>query len=278
MSYLENIDADQILHPGYKLHGTRTGRLSCEKPALQQIPKSSNKEWNGNSKAAFVARPGFDLWTIDYSQLQFRMTVSYAQQMDLIDIFNDPNRDIFTEMASDMGWLRPDVKTLVYLILFGGGANRAKNAFGLETVEQGAELVNEFHSMYPGIKRIANACSKVARSQGYVEYWTGRRRHFYPSRNFEPKYYRAFNAVIQGGEAEIMKRAMIALQEEVCDENCRMVLQIHDELAFEITSGQAENYLPRLQQVMERVPEMDFCAFTNTPVKFKTSSGLWGAK
>lgn len=276
-SYLDNMDTSHILHPGYKLHGTRTGRLSCEKPALQQIPKSSDKEWNGNSKSAFVAREGYELWTIDYSQLQFRMAVSVANEEELVNIFNT-DRDIFTEMATQMGWLRADVKTLVYLILFGGGAQRAMDAFGLKTKEEGRQLVDEFHSMYPGIKRIARKCQNAAQAQGYVTYWTGRRRHFKKSfRNPKPAYYRAFNAWIQGGEAEIMKRAMITLQEEVCDEHCRMVLQIHDEIAFEITSGMETKYLPRLQEVMERVPKA-FCEFTGVSVAFPTSAGKWGEK
>jgi DNA polymerase-1 len=274
-AYLEFADENGILHPGYKLHGTKTGRLSCEKPALHQIPKSRSKEWNGHSKSAFVPRTEYKLWTIDYSQLQFRMTCSYAKQYDLIEIFNDDERDIFSEMAKEMGWLRDDVKTLVYLILFGGGATRAMHAFGLATVDQGGALVNEFHSMYPNIKKVARQAQNFAQKFKYVQYWTGRRRHFFGK---DAKYYRAFNAVIQGGEAEIMKRAMIACQEEICNENCNMVLQIHDELAFEIKDGMEDHYLPRLQAVMERIPYQDFCAFTGTPVKFRTQVKPWGEK
>jgi DNA polymerase-1 len=132
--------------------------------------------------------------------------------------------------------------------------------------------------MYPGIKRIARKCQNAAQVQGYVTYWTGRRRHFKKSRfNPKPAYYRAFNAWIQGGEAEIMKRAMITLQEEVCNEDARMVLQIHDEIAFEIHIGMAEEYLPRMQEVMERVPR-EFCAFTGVEVAFPTQAKRWGEK
>lgn len=270
--YMEFKDEKGILHPGYKLHGTRTGRLSCERPALQQIPKSSNKEWNGDLKKAFIERPGYQLWTVDYSQLQFRMTVAYAEERGLIDIFNDPSRDIFTEMARDMGWARADVKTLVYLILFGGGANRAATAFNVSVIK-GKILVEQFHSRYPGIRKVSEQAQRVAKKNGYIKYWTGRRRHFSPG----SAYYRALNAVIQGGEAEIVKRAMIALQEEVCDENCRMVLQIHDEIAFEIREGMEEVYLPRIQKTMETVPQQ-FCDAIGVDVAFKTSVGKWGEK
>lgn len=270
--YMELIDENAILHPGYKLHGTKTGRLSCADPNLQQIPKSSDKEWNGNLKRAFIPRDGYKLWTVDYSQLQYRMTCAYAGQEDLIEIFNDPSRDIFTEQASDMGWLRADVKTLVYLILFGGGANRASVAFGVP-VSQGGELVEEFHSSYPKIKKVSQECQKAAARQGYVKYWTGRRRHFFPG---GAPTYRAFNAVIQGGEAEIMKRAMILLH-PLMNKECRMVLQVHDEIAFEIKEGREDYYLPKIKAVMESAPE-EFCKFVGVNVRFDCQAKPWGEK
>lgn len=272
--YMDLCDEQAILHPGYKLHGTRTGRLSCEQPNLQQIPKSSDKEWNGNLKRAFIPRDGYRLWEFDYSQLQFRMTVAYAKQMDLVDIFNDPERDIFTEMATQMEWERSNVKTLVYLILFGGGANRAMEAFNLKTIGEGRALVNEFHQKYPRIRAISNQAQAAAIAQKHVAYWTGRRRHFFP--NGAPTY-RAFNAVIQGGEAEIMKRAMIALQKNVCDDNCRMVLQIHDAIAFEIKEGMEESYMPRIQKEMEEAPR-EFCEFVGVNIRFTCEGKPWGAK
>jgi len=266
-AYIDLRDGDNVLHPGYKIHGTETGRASCEKPNLQQIPKSSDKEWNGNLKRAFIPRDGFGLWEVDYSQLEFRLTVAYAEQEDLIEVFNDESRDIFTEMATAMDWLRQNVKTLVYLILFGGGANRAKVAFRLDTIEEGRALVEEFHSRYPKIRAISRKAQRLAESRGYVQYWTGRRRHF-PKGS---KFYRAFNSIIQGGEAEIVKRAMIKLDETVCDESCRMVLQVHDSVVFEIAEGKESVYLPRIKEAMEAV-DFDF------GVKFKVDVKKWGEK
>lgn len=266
-AYISLKDSENVLHPGYKIHGTVTGRPSCERPNLQQIPKTTLKEWNGRLKEAFIARTGYKLWTCDYSQLEFRLTCAYAEQEDLIEIFNDPSRDIFSEMAASMQWLRQNVKTLVYLILFGGGAKRAKIAFGLDDVKQGAKIVNEFHRHYPKIRIVSKQAENYARAKGFISYWTGRRRHF-PKGS---KYYRAFNSVIQGGEAEIVKRAMIKLDKEVCDENCRMVLQVHDEIVFEIRDGMEETYLPKIIKVMEQV---DF----NFGVKFKVTASRWGEK
>lgn len=264
--YLHLRDENDVLHPGYKLHGTETGRMSCEKPNLQQIPKSSAKEWNGNLKRAFIPRMGYSLWEFDYSQLEFRLTTAYAEQNDLVEIFNDPSRDIFSEMAEDMRWLRQNVKTLVYLILFGGGGNRARVAFGV-SLDEGKEIVEAFHRRYPGIRKISRKAQNLASSRGYVQYWTGRRRHF-PKGS---KYYRAFNSIIQGGEAEIVKRAMIKLEKDVCDESCRMVLQVHDSVVFEIAEGKENMYSPLIIHAMESV-DFDF------GVKFKVEGKRWGEK
>lgn len=264
-AYCDLRDANNVLHPGYKIHGTETGRMSCEKPNLQQIPKASAKEWNGNLKKAFIPRDGYELWEFDYSQLEFRLTCAYAEQQVLLEVFNDESRDIFSEMAQQMGWERQNVKTLVYLILFGGGANRAKSAFGLKTIEEGKELVEEFHRMYPGIRKVSRQAQNLATARGYVKYWTGRRRHF-PRGS---KYYRAFNSIIQGGEAEIVKRAMIKLAETVCDESCRMVLQVHDSIVFEIAMGHADKYRPKIIEAMEDVEY-------NFGVDFRVDYKQWG--
>ena len=261
-----------ILHPGYKLHGTRTGRLSCADPNLQQIPKSSDKVWNGNLKAAFIPRDGYRLWTVDYSQLQFRMVCAYANEEGLIEIFNDPTRDIFSEMAKDLGWQRDTVKTLVYLTLFGGGAFKAAHAFGI-TVQRAKVILDRFNARYPGIKRVAAEAQRMAKKQGYIRYFTGRRRHF---RAGTP-HYRALNAAIQGGEAEIMKTAMLNVAENVADENCRLVLQIHDELALEIRDGMEDHYLPLVQAEMERAPD-EFREFIEIDIAFATQAKPWGAK
>lgn len=270
--YLELCDDEGILHPGYNLHRTKTSRLSCSEPNLQQIPKQSDKDWNGKLKSAFIPRGGYGLWTVDYSQLQFRMTVAYAGVQELIEIFEDETRDVFQEMASQMGWLRDDVKTLVYLILFGGGGKRASIAFGVP-LSQGAELVQEFNSTYPAIKKVAKQAKMAAMKQGYVAMWSGRRRHFPRGSAF----YRAFNAVIQGGEAEIIKDAMIEVQETICDENCRLILQIHDEIVPEIKEGMEDHYLPLIQKAMVKACD-NFNKFVEHPVKFKTSVKRWGEK
>lgn len=275
--YLTMVDSNQVIHPGYKLHGTRTGRLSCAEPNLQQIPKSSDKDWNGGLKKVFIPREGYQLWSVDFRQLQFRMTCAYAKQEDLLKIFRDPQQDIFTSMAEQMHWKRDHVKTLVYLILFGGGAKKAATAFNV-SVSEGHDLVEEFHLRYPEIRKVSKQAEQAARRMGRVSLWTGRRRHFRRRGATTPPYYRAFNAAIQGGEAEIIKRAMIELEHKVCnEEECRLILQIHDELVFEIATGKEDFYLPLVQKVMENAAQ-EFAEWAGVDIPFPTSVSKWGQK
>src|SRR5690606_5415581 len=131
--------------------------------------------------------------------------------------------------------------------------------------------VDEFHAMYPGIREGSNDCAKVARKQGYVAYWTGRRRHFFRS---GAPYYRAFNAVVQGGEAEIMKRAMLTLSEELVEDECRMILQIHDAIVFEVREDLVDKWMPVAKQIMMDAPKA-FCEFVGTDIRFSAEIEEW---
>jgi DNA polymerase I-like protein with 3'-5' exonuclease and polymerase domains len=208
-AYLSMADRNSRVHSNYKLHGTVTGRMSSEKPNLQNIPKAGEKDWNGTLEKAFIPEDGYRLWKFDYSQLEFREAAAYAEDEELINIFSDASRDIFTEMSKTLGWPRDRVKTLTYATIFGGGATHIGEVFG-----------------------------------------------------------------IGPGAFEIVKRRMNALDREVCDEtHCRMVLQIHDCVVFEIKKGMESVFLPAIKRVMENVKEdQDF------GVPFKVTLTEWGSK
>lgn len=267
--YLELMHSDGRLRPNFKMHGTRTSRLSCEKPNLQQIPKASIKPWNGGLKKAFITRRGRTRWEIDYSQLEFRLGAAYAKERRLMDIFNDPNRDIFTEMAAELGMTRDQTKTLNYTLQFNGGATRIGHVFGLSPLAAKA-VINNYFGRYPGLRRIAKYAEDKAAERGYVNYWTGRRRHFM----FSSEYNKAFNSLCQGGGFEIVKRRMLALRREgLITDECQLDLQIHDAIALDIEDGKEKIYLPEIIRVMENVEEdKDF------GVKFRVEAHKWGSK
>lgn len=264
--YVTLLSPDGRLRPNYKLHGTKTGRSSCEKPNLQQIPRISEKAWNGKLKQAFIPEEGYTLWEADYSQLEFRLGAAYAQEKILIDIFADPTRDVFTEMAELENWPRQNIKTRTYTIQFGGGATRLSNVFGVTMIE-GARIRDTFFANYPGFDKVIKLATRKARSKGQLQLWSGRYRHFQWPAN---EAHKGFNSVIQGGAADIFNHQMVRLDAEVDNEKeCRMLLMVHDSVVFEVKNGTEDHYLPLIKKVMEDV-KPDF------GVVFRVDLHKWG--
>lgn len=264
-SYMNLLSPDGRLRPNFKVHGTTTGRLSCEKPALQQIPRVSDKPWNGKLHDAFIPQVGFGLWELDYSQLELRLAAAYAKEKRLLDIFNsDDGRDIFSEMAKDLGFTRHDTKTLTYMILYTAGVDKIAKVFRVSNTKA-KEIRSNFYRTYPGFQKMTNMASAVAARQHFIKFWTGRRRHF----DRKEDAYKAFNAAIQGGAFEIVKRRMLAVDKEMPD--LRMLMQIHDSIVVEIPVGQEDMVLPKIQSIMEDIT-------TEFGVKFKVDIKRWGGE
>lgn len=264
-SYEKHVSPDGRLRCNYKIHGTKTGRLSCSDPNLQQIPRVSDKVWNGRLKSAFIPRDGFVLLDADYSQIEFRLAAAYSQEHNLIETFNS-GEDIFTVMAAILHMKRQDVKTLVYATLYGGGNQRIADIFGV-SIEEAAAIRRHFFATYPGLKRTADKAANTARTQGWVANWAGRRRHF---RDPQAEAHKAFNSVIQGGAAEIVKRQLIKCNSYfMMDPNCQLLLTVHDSLVFEVKEEVADDYALIIKNLMEDV-EPDF------GVKFMVQVKEWG--
>lgn len=263
--YLERLEQDGKLHPSFKIHGTRTGRLSCENPNLQQIPRMSENDWNGALKKVFIVERGRRAWELDYSQLEFRLGAAYAKEEKLLEIFNDPTRDVFNEMALELGLNRNATKTLNYTIQYGGGVQRISTVFGISP-QAARAIIDNYYEKYPGLRRVSRYAEEQCRSNGYVRYWTGRRRHF---DNVTKDAHKAFNAVIQGGAFEIVKRAMIRADEAgLINDECRLDLQVHDSVRLDIEEGKEHIYIPEWKDIMEST-EKDF------GVKFHVEAKEW---
>lgn len=257
-AYLDLMDADQILHPNYKVHGTRTGRLSCENPNLQQIPRGSKKPWNGEVKKAFIPREtDLKLYSFDFKQVEFRLAAAYAKETKLLEIFNS-GADIFTEMATELARPRPQIKTFIYSTLYGAGKAKVALVLGMPRAESD-ELYEEYHGRWPGFRRITERATELAKSDGYIDYWTGRRRHL-----DRGNAHKAFNSIIQGGAFEIVKRRMLALKKEP------IVLQVHDSITCEADSSYD---VDRIKRIMEDVPEA-----STFGVKFEVDLTIEGEK
>lgn len=274
-AYLDLMDENEILHPNYKVHGTRTSRLSCENPNLQQIPRSSPKPWNGDTKKAFIVREEdlykkyvirdihrriddkLRLYTFDFKQVEFRLAAAYAKEYELLEIFNS-GADIFTEMAAELVRPRHDIKTFTYATLYGAGKGKIALILN-KPKEEADDLYDEFHGRWPGFKRISEQATKLAFNDGYIDLWTGRRRHL-----SKGEAHKAFNSVIQGGAFEIVKRRMLSLREDP------IVLQVHDSITCEADDSYD---IDRVKRTLEDVPESN-----QLGVKFEVDLVIEGEK
>lgn len=264
-AYLRLLSPDGRLRPNYKMHGTRTGRLSCEDPNLQQIPRQSENIWNGNLKGCFIADEGYELWEFDYSQLELRLGTAYAREQNLLVVFADPERDVFTEMSQDLGFSRQDTKTLVYSIQYGAGLKRIAAVFGV-SLDRARAIKNKYHSTYPGFVKVENMAKARCKSVGKIKLWSGRYRHFWDKYN---DAHKAFNSVIQGGAADIVERQMVRLFKAFDSDECRMLLTVHDSVVWEIRKDKVAHYKPLIEEMMANI-EPDF------GVKFKVEAKEWG--
>jgi DNA polymerase-1 len=238
---------DGRIRTEFTTHVTATGRLSSKRPNLQQISKESDAPWKKNIKRCFIAQPGFSLLSFDYSQLELRPATHYAEEESLRQVFAE-GRDIFTEMSLELGMTRQDTKTLVYSVQYGAGVPRIMNAFGVSEAEA-RRIRQRFYRTYPGFRALDGACRERAGNQLAIKLWSGRIRRFaYPSEN-----YKAMNALIQGGAADIVETVWNYIMDEIDNEDCRCLIQVHDALVFEIRNEVVDEYRDLILATMQDV-------------------------
>lgn len=265
-SFIDKACHDGRIRPNFKIHGTKTSRLSCEKPNFQQIPRTTDeaKRWNKYTKKCIVPTPGWKLWEFDYSNLELRLAAAYSQQENLMEAFNS-GQNIWKYMMSELGWNDKNrVKTHTYRTLYGAGLRKTAAGEGI-TLNEAKKLINDFYKPYPRLKYTLKQINDGAKEQGYISLWTKRRRHFPPTESS----HKAANSLFQGSGAEVVKRALIEVYETVCDEFCRLVITVHDSIGLEIREGMEDRYIPRVIAIMERIPTNFF------QMKFTVDCHIW---
>lgn len=243
------------IHTQFKQHGTVTGRLSAVNPNLQQVPRGSNKPWNGDAKSSFNSgKDGYILYGWDYSQVELRLAAAYGQEQILITEFESESADPFNVLAPIIfGVLTPETrfetKTFVYANLYGAGLRKIAAQLGrpMHEVEQ---LFENYQAGIPGIIKISGQVSSLMERNGYIKYWDGRKRHM----RSRSDAYKAWNSLIQGGAAQLVKKAMLRCL-EFEDENCQMVLTVHDEITFIIREDLLSHYEPLIIHAMTDWPD-----------------------
>ncbi len=264
--FVELQSPDGRLRTDYWLHGTKTGRTSAHDPNLQQTPKEAEKVWNRSIKQSFEPDEGFALVQVDFSQGEMRMATGYAQQPNLIDTFVN-GRDMWGDMIAALNRPKKQCKTLTYAKMYGAQREKLRRILGGDDPDQ---FITDWEEYHDRIVAFSKKAYEVAQRRGYIRLWTGRIRHLNDYPNNGPRL--AFNSLLQGGLAEVVKSAMIRLYDEIDnEETCRMLLMVHDSVIFEIRRDLVDEYIPKIKECMSRVyAEKDF------GVPFDVEEEFWG--
>jgi DNA polymerase-1 len=254
------------VHTSYALAATPTGRLSSSEPNLQNIPVRT--EEGRRIRRAFVAAPGTKLVSADYSQIELRLLAEIANIEQLKKAFRD-GLDIHAMTASEMfgvpvkgmpGEVRRRAKAINFGIIYGISAFGLAAQLGIAREEAGA-YIKKYFERFPGIRDYMEETKTFAKSNGYVLTLFGRKCH-YPDIRASNNTIRAFNerasinARLQGTAADIIRRAMIRMDAALAKNklSAQMLLQVHDELVFEVPENEVEKTLPVITKVMEEAP------------------------
>ncbi|MFK0162511.1 DNA polymerase I [Rhizobium sp. NPDC090279] len=261
------------VHTSYSLASTTTGRLSSSEPNLQNIPVRTAE--GRKIRTAFISTPGHKLVSADYSQIELRVLAHVANIPQLKQAFED-GIDIHAMTASEMfgvpvegmpSEVRRRAKAINFGIIYGISAFGLANQLSIERSEAG-DYIKKYFERFPGIRDYMDGTKQTARDKGYVETIFGRRIHFPEIRSSNPSV-RAFNerasinAPIQGSAADVIRRAMIKMEPALATaglgDRVRMLLQVHDELIFEVEDADVERTTPIIVSVMENaaMPAVD---------------------
>ncbi len=254
------------VHTSFALASTTTGRLSSQEPNLQNIPIRT--EEGRKIRKAFIAAPGHVLVSADYSQIELRLLAHIADIPQLRNAFANGD-DIHAMTASEMfnvpmadmtSDVRRRAKAINFGIIYGISAFGLANQLSIGRDEAGA-YIKKYFERFPGIRDYMDATKKFCREHGFVETLLGRKCHYPRIASSNPSE-RAFNeraainAPIQGSAADIIRRAMVrmdtALNVEKLD--AKMLLQVHDELVFEVPQDQVEPTIDVVRRVMVDAP------------------------
>jgi DNA polymerase-1 len=254
------------VHTTYALAATTTGRLSSNEPNLQNIPVRT--EDGRKIRRAFVATQGHKLVSADYSQIELRLLAEIADIPVLKQAFRD-GLDIHAMTASEMfgvpikdmpSEVRRRAKAINFGIIYGISAFGLANQLGIAR-EEASAYIKKYFERFPGIRAYMDATRDFCRANGYVETLFGRKCH-YPDIKASNASVRSFNeraainARLQGSAADIIRRAMTRMEEALAEKklSAQMLLQVHDELIFEVPDNEVAATLPVVQHVMQDAP------------------------
>lgn len=267
---IANESEDSSVHTDFKQTGTSSGRFSSVNPNMQNIPIVG--KWADKVRNCFVAKEGFDLMAIDYSQMELRIMADISKDKTLSQDFLE-GRDVHTATASRILGKELDEiskkernlgKTINFGMIFGQTGYGLSNLLGIDVAES-TRYINEYFQIYSGVEEYMRETEEQAREKGYVQSMFGTTRNVAGLRSKNRRISsasarEAINMPIQGTEADIMKFVMIKLQDlidEKYKDKAYMLLQIHDEIIFEIEKSVVEDFKAEANEIMINAVKLD---------------------
>jgi DNA polymerase I len=264
-TYIDSIptllDNQNRLHTRYVQIGAATGRMASKDPNLQNIPIKT--ELGRRIRHAFLASPGMELVSFDYSQIELRIAAILSGDGGLMEIFKE-GRDVHAEVAArvfgknssiEAREQRRRAKVINFGLLYGMGVNALQAGLGTSRKEA-QEFFDQYLEAFPKLAAYMEQVKGEANKQGYVETLFGRRRYLDGIKSPIP-YVKsaaermAINAPMQGTQADIIKIAMIEINKLFEDSDAFLLLQVHDELVFEIKKEKIKDYAPKIKEIMD---------------------------
>ena len=276
---LASSSKDNSIHTDFKQTGTSSGRFSSSNPNMQNLPLQG--QWAEELRRTFVARKNHKLIAMDYSQIELRIMADMSKDSLLIEDFNN-NLDIHKSTIARL--LNKEIdevtkkersvgKTVNFGILFG------QTAYGLASmlkidVEEASGYIQSYFENYKGVEEHIRGMEKEAYKKGYVQTMLGTTRHIKGLRSKNVRMVRAaqreaINMPILGSEADIMKLAMIKLDELIegeFEKKAHILLQIHDELIFEVEEGVVDEFVKKAKKTMEEIVSLEVPLVVNSSV------------
>ena len=268
-------DKNSRIYSSFLQTGTATGRLSSKDPNLQNIP--AHGQYAKDYKACFVAQNGFSFISLDYSQIELRMLAHFSEDEKLLKAFEN-DEDIHARTAimifGESNYeTRSVAKSINFGLIYGMGYKTLSQNLKIEaSLAKG--YIEKYFENFTSIKKYFENVKNEAKKNGFVNTLCGRKRYF-DFENAKPMqvamYEReSINSILQGSAADIIKLAMLEIAKDLNEEK-RLILQIHDELIFEIKDNLCENFVKKASDIMENIVKLK--------VKLKTSSSIaknWG--
>ena len=260
---LANMDEQNRIYTSFLQTGTATGRLSSKNPNLQNIPVRT--KLGREIRDAFIAKDGYKLLSLDYSQIELRLLAHYSQDKALLEAFRG-DKDIHLETAikifgeDEAKEKRAVAKSINFGLLYGMGSRKLADTIGVSTKEA-KEYIESYFASFPTVKNFLESIVEFSKENGYVETLLKRRRYFdYESANsfLKASFEReAVNTIFQGSAADLIKLSMNKFHKLLQKSHNSMLLQIHDELIFEVKEDEVEEFAKEAKAIMESIYKLD---------------------